>query len=116
MTIAIVNGQIVTVGSEDAARFLDQQVNISEQVRVSSIKAAVAERIVSVAPMEMQQNLLAHRLDVMSRRLAGEVISANDVALEAHAVDVAQKITVLRKTGHDAIAAGADPRDMVWLF
>lgn len=90
------------------------QALLREPVRVMAVKAAVADRILAVAPLHTQQNLSSHRIDVMARRMAGETISQEDANLEAQAVEVAKKIAAIRKAGSAAIEGGAQPNQVIW--
>jgi hypothetical protein len=114
---AFVNGEVVDIRPEDHRAFVTSQISpdeVAEKHRITSIKALVAERILALAPLHTQQNLSAHCVDVMARRAAGEVINAEDVALEASARAVMRKIAAIRAAGKAAIASGTAADAVVW--
>lgn len=114
---ALVNGELVDLTSEQLQEVQATQISPEETAaadRKRRVDNEVSGRILAVAPLHTQQNLSSHRIDMMSRRMAGESISAEDAALEARAIEVAKKIAAIRAAGKAAVAAGTDPNEVVW--
>lgn len=114
---AIKNGERVELSAQEYAEFAKTQVS-EEQAALSAltnkINSEVEARIVKTAPLWKQQNLTAHRLSVLTKRMEGSAVTAEEEALFQEAVSVAQKIEALRQVGNNAIKNRAVFDQIVW--
>lgn len=116
-TQAYVNGKLVDLTEEEAQQVRSTQETPEaslERARVANINREVSARIEQVAPLYRQQNLSAHRIDVLIKRANNEAVSAADQALFEEGNEVSRKILALRDAGNSAVATGAAVETIVW--
>jgi hypothetical protein len=106
--------KLILPDSPEGKLVAEDQSRTQDTVRRRTIKSAVADRILAIAPLHTQQNLSTHRIDLMAKRAAGEPISMEDRALEYQAAEVARRIAAIRAAGKDAIEAGITVDAIAW--
>lgn len=114
MTIAIINGEVVEVSASEAESFEANRAALAERLRVSSIKEAAAELINAIAPIYKQQNYAALRLNLLTKRIAGELITEAEIASEIEANAVAERIDAIRAVSKAAVREGLHVTKVEW--
>ena len=78
------------------------------------INRLVEKKILEIAPIWKQQNLLSHRMSVLTKKMEGQATTEQEKNFFDEAVSVAQKIEAIRSAGNGAVASGLKVDQIPW--